>query len=124
MNSERLSQMKTGSSLVNVARGAVVDTDALIQQLNSGRISAALDVTDPEPLPDGHPLWSSPNLIISPHVGGDSAAFEPRIKRLIKHQLELLSNGNQLINIVAGPRKIFDRKPYFLYQTRQKKWTR
>ena len=106
MNSDRLSRMKAGSSLVNVARGAVVDTDALMHQLNSGRITAALDVTDPEPLPDGHPLWCSPNLIISPHVGGDSAAFEPRIKRLIRNQLGLLAGGEQLMNIVAGPKKV------------------
>ncbi|MFM9151203.1 MAG: 2-hydroxyacid dehydrogenase, partial [Candidatus Planktophila sp.] len=74
MNAQRLAAMKDGAALINVARGPVVDTDALIAELNSGRITAGLDVTDPEPLPAGHPLWSAKNVIITPHVGGDSAA--------------------------------------------------
>ena len=69
INAARLAKMKDGAALVNVARGAVVDTDALLAELNAKRIFAALDVTDPEPLPVGHPLWKAPNTIITPHVG-------------------------------------------------------
>jgi phosphoglycerate dehydrogenase-like enzyme len=70
-DARRLALMKDGALLVNVARGPIVDTDALVAELNSGRILAALDVTDPEPLPKGHPLWSAKGVLISPHVGGD-----------------------------------------------------
>ena len=100
MNEQRLKNMKTGATLVNVARGPIVDTQALIAELNAGRISASLDVTDPEPLPDGHPLWSAKNCIISPHVGGDSDAFEPRGKKLVEEQLQRLAEGKPLANIV------------------------
>jgi len=101
MNAKRLSRMKVGASLINVARGAIVDTDALVSELNSGRISCALDVTDPEPLPVGHPLWSMPNTIITPHVGGDSKAFEPRGRALVEAQLARFAAGQPLINVVA-----------------------
>ena len=70
-----LARMRDGALLVNVARGGVVDTDALLSELNRGRLRAALDVTDPEPPPPGHPLWTVPNLLLSPHVGGNSTAF-------------------------------------------------
>jgi phosphoglycerate dehydrogenase-like enzyme len=100
-NKERLAKMKDGALLVNVARGPIVDTDALIAELNSGRIFAALDVTDPEPLPSSHPLWKADNLLIVPHVGGDSSAFEPRCRKLVESQLELLVSGKPLKNIVA-----------------------
>src|ERR1039457_5877907 len=73
----QLALMKQGTLLVNAARGPVVDTDALVDALQSGKIRAALDVTDPEPLPDGHPLWSCPNLLLTPHVGGSSPQFAP-----------------------------------------------
>ena len=92
--------MKAGALLVNVARGPIVDTEALITELNSGRIFAALDVTDPEPLPSGHPLWSAKNCVISPHVGGDSTAFDSRCKKLVEEQLIRLLNNQPLINIV------------------------
>ncbi len=101
MNAQRISSMKEGATLVNVARGPVVDTAALVKELNKGRITAGLDVTDPEPLPKGHDLWSAKNVIITPHVGGDSSAFEPRGKRLIEEQLLRLAQGEPLINIVA-----------------------
>ena len=94
--------MKDGALLVNVARGPIVDTDALVKELNSGRITAALDVTDPEPLPEGHPLWSAKGVLISPHVGGNTTAFEPRARRLIKSQLELLAAGKPLNNIIVA----------------------
>jgi phosphoglycerate dehydrogenase-like enzyme len=101
MNAERLAAMKDGAALINVARGAVVDTEALIRELNSGRITAGLDVTDPEPLPDGHPLWSARNVIITPHVGGDSEAFTPRGRKLVEEQLARFAAGEPLLHIVA-----------------------
>jgi len=101
MNAKRLSRMKVGASLINVARGAIVDTDALVSELSTGRISCALDVTDPEPLLAGHSLWSTPNTIITPHVGGDSKAFEPRGRALVEAQLVRFAAGQPLINVVA-----------------------
>ncbi|WP_406480052.1 2-hydroxyacid dehydrogenase [Streptomyces platensis] len=96
-----LAQMKDGALLVNVARGGVVDTKALLAELESGRLYAALDVTDPEPLPTGHPLWHAPGVLITPHVGGPSSAFLPRAKRLIRDQLTLFAAGEPLRNVVA-----------------------
>lgn len=101
MNAERLAAMKDGAALINVARGGVVDTDALIRELNSGRITAGLDVTDPEPLPDGHPLWSAGNVIITPHVGGNTEAFTPRGRKLVEEQLARFVAGEPLLHIVA-----------------------
>jgi phosphoglycerate dehydrogenase-like enzyme len=101
-DARRLALMKDGALLVNVARGPIVDTDALVKELNSGRITAALDVTDPEPLPEGHALWSAKGVLISPHVGGNTTAFEPRARRLIKSQLELLAAGKPLNNIIVA----------------------
>jgi phosphoglycerate dehydrogenase-like enzyme len=100
-NAARLASMKDGALIVNVARGPIIETEALIKELNSRRIYAALDVTDPEPLPQGHPLWSAPNLIVVPHVGGNSGAFEPRGRALIESQLQLLAAGNPLEHVVA-----------------------
>ena len=101
MNSLRIAKMKSGALLVNVARGPVVDTAALLDALIAGKISAALDVTDPEPLPPDHPLWSAPNLIISPHVGGNSTAFEPHGRKLIEEQCQRYANNQPLINEIA-----------------------
>ena len=101
MNSQRIAKMKSGALLINVARGPVVDTEALVDALNAGKISAAVDVTDPEPLPADHPLWSAPNLIISPHVGGNSTAFEPHGRKLIEEQCERYANNQPLINEIA-----------------------
>ncbi|MFE0177126.1 2-hydroxyacid dehydrogenase [Streptomyces sp. NPDC059002] len=95
-----LARMKDGALLVNVARGPVVDTKALLAELDSGRITAALDVTDPEPLPAGHPLWHAPGVLISPHVGGSSSAFLPRAKRLLAAQLTRYVAGDPLDNLV------------------------
>ena len=100
-NKERLAKMKNGALLVNVARGPIIETGALISELNSGRIFAALDVTDREPLPVGHPVWKAKNLIIVPHVGGNTTAFEPRCRKLVESQLQLLAEGKELNNIVA-----------------------
>lgn len=93
-----LALMKRDSLLVNVARGPVVDTGALLAELDSGRLRAALDVTDPEPLPVGHPLWQAPNLLITPHVGGPSSAFLPRALRLLRGQLLRAHAGLPLLN--------------------------
>jgi phosphoglycerate dehydrogenase-like enzyme len=101
MNATRLRAMKDGAALVNVARGPIVDTEALIAELQTGRITAGLDVTDPEPLPDGHPLWSTPNVIITPHVGGDSQAFIPRGRKLVEEQAARYAAGEPLLHIVA-----------------------
>jgi phosphoglycerate dehydrogenase-like enzyme len=98
-----LARMKDGALLVNVSRGVVVDTDALVAALESGRIRAALDVTDPEPLPMDHPLWRAPNVLITPHRGGASTAFPPRIARLVRDQLTRYVAGEPLRNVVAGP---------------------
>jgi phosphoglycerate dehydrogenase-like enzyme len=102
VDADFLARMKDGALLVNVARGPVVDTDALLAALTSGRISAAVDVTDPEPLPAGHPLWDAPNLLVSPHVGGASSAMWPRAHRLVRDQLHRFANGEPLANVMAG----------------------
>ncbi|UZJ29444.1 2-hydroxyacid dehydrogenase [Streptomyces endophytica] len=96
-----LARMKEGALLVNIARGAIVDTEALLAELESGRLRAALDVTEPEPLPAGHPLWHAPGVLITPHVGGPSSAFLPRAKRLLRDQLTLFAAGEPLRNVVA-----------------------
>ncbi|GAA2643002.1 2-hydroxyacid dehydrogenase [Streptomyces vastus] len=95
-----LARMKDGALLVNVARGGVVDTKALLAELESGRIRAALDVTDPEPLPKGHPLWHAPGVLISPHVGGPTSAFYPRAKRLLVDQFRRFVNREPMRNVV------------------------
>lgn len=97
-----LARMKDGALLVNIARGKIVDTEALLAELQSGRLRAALDVTDPEPLPAGHPLWHAPGVLITPHVGGPSSAFLPRAKRLLRDQLTRFANGEPLRNVVAS----------------------
>jgi len=101
-NAKRLSLMKDGALLVNVARGPIVDTDALVKELNSGRITAAVDVTDPEPLPSDHPLWQAKGVLISPHVGGNTTAFEKRARKLIESQLNLLAEGKPLNNVIVA----------------------
>jgi phosphoglycerate dehydrogenase-like enzyme len=97
-----LASMKDGALLVNVARGPVVDTDALVAELSAGRLRAALDVTDPEPLPPEHPLWSCPGTLISPHVGGGTTAFRPRAYALVRDQLARFAAGEPLRNVVTG----------------------
>ncbi len=95
-----LSALPDGALVVNVGRGPLVDTDALVAHLQRGRILAALDVTEPEPLPADHPLWSCPGLIISPHVGGASRAMNPRIATLVHTQITRMLNGEEPINVV------------------------
>lgn len=95
-----LGRMRDGAVLVNVSRGPVVDTDALLAETSSGRLLAALDVTDPEPLPAGHPLWRAPGVLISPHVGGATTAMHPRIRALLRDQLHRFAAGEPLVNVM------------------------
>lgn len=92
--------MQQGALFVNAARGPVVQTDALVQALNSGRIRAAIDVTDPEPLPDGHPLWHCPNLLLTPHVAGSSPMFAARSLQVAAAELRRFMAGEPLHNAV------------------------
>jgi phosphoglycerate dehydrogenase-like enzyme len=95
-----LAAMPDGCLLVNLARGAVVVTDDLVAELQTGRLRAALDVTDPEPLPSGHPLWTAPGVIISHHRGGAAASMWPRSYRLVSEQLRRLAENRPLLNVV------------------------
>jgi phosphoglycerate dehydrogenase-like enzyme len=95
-----LTQMKDGALLVNIARGLVADTAAIVRSAESGRLRFALDVTDPEPLPDGHPLFALPNVLISPHVGGATTAMMPRMGRLAREQIERMLRGDEPLNVV------------------------
>ena len=96
-----LAALPDGALLVNVARGAVVDTGALLRETSGGRLRAALAVTDPEPLPPGHGLWSSPGVLITPHVGGATSAFRPRAVRLLRDQISAYAAGRPLRNLVV-----------------------
>ena len=96
----QLGLMGQGALLVNAARGPIVQTDALVEALNAGKIRAALDVTDPEPLPDGHPLWHCPNLLLTPHVGGSSPQFGPRSVKTAADELRRYIAGEPLRNAV------------------------
>jgi phosphoglycerate dehydrogenase-like enzyme len=95
-----LSWMRSGALLVNAARGAILDTESLVEHLQSGRLRAALDVTDPEPLPRDHPLWGAPGVMITPHLAGDSPEAEERVYRLIGEQIRRYVNGEPLLNVV------------------------
>ncbi len=97
-----LARMKDGALVANLSRGPVVVTDDLVAALGTGRIAAAIDVVDPEPLPEDHPLWHAPNLLISPHVGGASSAMWPRAHRLVRDQLHRFAAGEELANVVVG----------------------
>ncbi len=98
----QLALMRQGALLVNAARGPIVDTDALVETLNAGHIRAALDVTDPEPIPDSHPLWSCPNLLLTPHVAGSSPQFAPRSLRIAADELHRYINGESMRNVVQA----------------------
>lgn len=97
-----LAVMKQDALLVNAARGPVVHTDALLAALQAGRIRAAVDVTDPEPLPDGHPLWSAPNLLLTPHVAGSTPRFMVRAMQFAASQIGRYLRGEPLENVVTG----------------------
>ncbi|EWT05101.1 hydroxyacid dehydrogenase [Intrasporangium chromatireducens Q5-1] len=101
VNADLLARMPDGALVVNVARGGIVDTDALVAACETGRLQAALDVTDPEPLPADHPLWATPGVLITPHVGGATRAMRPRSIALVRHQIEALRDGRPLANVVS-----------------------
>jgi phosphoglycerate dehydrogenase-like enzyme len=101
VNREFLSRMKDGALFVNAGRGRTVDTDALISVLNAGRIRAALDVTEPEPLPSDHPLWRAPNTLITPHIAGAVAQWEQRAYRFAGEQIRRFAAGEPLLGVYA-----------------------
>lgn len=101
VNRDFLKKMKDGALLVNAARGVIVDTGALLEELTSGRLRAALDVTDPEPLPPGHPLWQAPGLLLTPHVGGGVHDVRQRGYRVVAEQLARLAAGEPLRNVIG-----------------------
>ena len=102
VDADFLAAMPDGALLVNAARGVVVDTDALLAELTSGRLRAALDVTDPEPLPEGHPLWSAPGLLLTPHVGGAVPNTNERAAAAVVRQLGRVIAGQPLENVVGA----------------------
>jgi phosphoglycerate dehydrogenase-like enzyme len=95
-----LAALPDGALVVNVARGPVADTEAILAEAASGRLRFALDVTDPEPLPEGHALFALPNVLISPHVGGATSAMIPRMARLLRDQIERMLRGDEPRNVV------------------------
>jgi phosphoglycerate dehydrogenase-like enzyme len=98
-----LAAMRDGALLVNAGRGPVVDADALLAEVGTGRLRAVLDVTDPEPLPDGHPLWTAPGVLsITPHIAGDSALGHQRAVDLAARQLARWAAGEELENVVRA----------------------
>ena len=101
VDAEFLARMRDGALLVNAARGPVVRTDALVAELSTGRLRAAVDVTDPEPLPADHPLWSVPGLLLTPHVAGSVAGLHRRAYALVAEQITRYAAGEELINAVA-----------------------
>jgi phosphoglycerate dehydrogenase-like enzyme len=102
VDAEFLARMADGAILVNAARGPVVRTDALLAELNSGRLRAALDVTDPEPLPEGHPLWTAQGLFLTPHVGGSVRGSEVRSWRVAAAEIARYAAGEEPKNLVHG----------------------
>jgi phosphoglycerate dehydrogenase-like enzyme len=97
-----LAQMKQGALLVNVGRGRTVDTEALLDALRGGRVRAALDVTEPEPLPAEHPLWHTPNVLITPHIAGTVARWEPRAYRFAGEQIRRYAARQPLLGVQSG----------------------
>jgi phosphoglycerate dehydrogenase-like enzyme len=101
INADAFAAMKPGAYLINIARGRIVDTDALVAALESGRLAGAcLDVTDPEPLPPGHPLWRQPNVIITPHVAADAELTDERHWQLFRENMRRFGAGEPLLNCV------------------------
>jgi phosphoglycerate dehydrogenase-like enzyme len=103
IDAEFLAKLRDGTVVVNAGRGGSVDTDALLAELISGRLRAALDVTDPEPLPTDHPLWSAPGLLLTPHVAGSAAGAWERAWDVAMRQIEVFTKGERPPNLVAGP---------------------
>jgi phosphoglycerate dehydrogenase-like enzyme len=102
LGEEQLTALPDGALVVNVGRGPLIDTDALVRHVEAGRLRAALDVTDPEPLPQDHPLWTLPGVLIAPHVGGASTAMQPRMVALLRRQIAHLVAGEEPENIVIA----------------------
>jgi len=102
IGAKQLALLKQGALLVNAARGPIVDTDALVAALNAGKIRAALDVTDPEPLPEEHPLWKCPNLLLTPHVAGSTPQFAVRALATAAEEVRRYMNGEPLKNLVRA----------------------
>jgi phosphoglycerate dehydrogenase-like enzyme len=101
IDEEVLAAMRPGALLVNASRGSLIESAALTEAALSGRIRVALDVTDPEPLPDGHPLWSAPGIVITPHVGSDVHRTEERAWTLVYDQVGRYARGEPLANVVV-----------------------
>ena len=101
LGEEFLAGMKDGALLVNASRGGVLDTDALVRHLQQGRITAALDVVDPEPLPEGHPLWKVPGLLLTPHVAGSTSTIMARCYATVRTQLDRYVRGEPLQNVIV-----------------------
>ncbi|MET7290165.1 2-hydroxyacid dehydrogenase [Streptomyces sp. NPDC005573] len=95
---KELAALPDGALVVNVGRGRTLDTGALLAETREGRLRAALDVTDPEPLPAGHPLRHAPGVLVTPHVAGGSAAFRPRAERLVVDQVRRFAAGEPLLH--------------------------
>ncbi|WP_028057231.1 D-isomer specific 2-hydroxyacid dehydrogenase family protein [Candidatus Solirubrobacter pratensis] len=105
VGAHELAAMREHSWIVNIARGSLIDTDALVDALRERRIGgAALDVTDPEPLPDGHPLWTLPNALITPHIANPEAALTRQLARRVRENVERLASGEALIAQVDAER--------------------
>jgi len=102
VDAHRLALLPPGALLVNAGRGATVDTPALVEALQAGHLRAALDVTDPEPLPSNHPLWRLPNVLVSPHVAGDSPTSLARAYALVGDQIRRFAAGERLENEVPS----------------------
>ena len=100
VNDDFLSRLPDGSLVVNVSRGSVAVTEDILR--HAGRLEFALDVTEPEPLPKTHPLWSTPSVFITPHIGGDTDAFPRLAQQLIGEQVERWRNDQPLRNVVAS----------------------
>jgi phosphoglycerate dehydrogenase-like enzyme len=100
LDADLLARLRPGALLVNAARGPIVDTPALVELLQAGRVRAALDVIDPEPLPPDHPLWDAPGVLVTPHLAGDTAAAERRAFALVGAQVRRYVRGEPLANVV------------------------
>ncbi|WP_410676420.1 2-hydroxyacid dehydrogenase [Amycolatopsis sp. cmx-4-68] len=100
IGADELAALPGDALVVNVGRGTAIDTDALLAETRTGRLRAALDVVDPEPLPADHPLWTVPGVVITPHIAGGSASFYPRAKSLVAEQLRRYAKGEELFNLV------------------------
>jgi phosphoglycerate dehydrogenase-like enzyme len=102
INADILSQLPENAIVINAGRGGTVDTDALIKELSSGRLRAVLDTTDPEPIPDGHKLWTTPNVFLTQHSSGNSSDYLDKVYPFIHEQIRRYMAGEPLLNIVNG----------------------